>query len=182
MTTWLQCQEAIQWFCVYLQWALPGYTADIFMSKGIADEGDGEEEEEVEEDLGAKDTPMVEERYTIAKKAALSGVSVTSIVADFGAADFLHHLSTFIDINQPVGTKHPTPHSTFEVYKQVQFFLPPIPEVSSKPTTNTIQAVKSTPHAVTTQGIRDSCPGRFSTVLIQEGPSNSRREGPLSGE
>jgi hypothetical protein len=184
MTTWLQRQEAVQRFCVYLQWALPGYTAMITRTEGIGDEGDeeGKDDEEEEEDLGVKEVMMVKERYTVAKKAALSGVTVSSIIADFGAADFLHHLSSFIDVNQPVGTKHPTPCSTFEVYKQVQFLLPPIPEVSLKPTTDTIQAVKSTPHAITSQGITASSPGHFSTVLIQEGPSNTRREGPLSGE
>ena len=183
MTTWLRRQEAIQRFCVYLQWALPGYTAAISMTNGIGDEGDGAgEDDEEEEDLGVEEVPMVMERYIVAKKAALSGVTMTSIIADFGATDFLHHLSNFIDVNQPVGTKHPTPRSTFEVYKQVQFLLPPLPEVSSKPITDTIHAVKSSPHAVTSQGITASSPGRFSTVLVQEGPSDTRRDGPLSGE
>ena len=184
MTTWLRRQEAVQRFCVYLQWALPDYTADISMTDGIGDEGDGEgeEEEEEEEDFGVKDIPVVKERYTVAKKAALSGVTVTSIITDFGAPDFVHHLSAFIDLNQPVGTKHLTPHSTFEVYKQVQFSLPLVLEVSSKPTIDTVQAVKSTPRAVTSQGITESSPGRFSTVLVQEGPRDAQREGPLSGE
>jgi len=153
------------------------------MTEGIDDEGDGAgDDDEEEEDLGIEDVPVVGERYTVAKKAALSGVTVTSIVADFGATDFLHHLSAFIDVNQPAGTKHPTPRSTFEVYKQVQFLLPPLPEVSLKPITDTIHAVKSTPHAVTSQGITASSPGRFSTALIQEGPSDTRKNGPLSGE
>jgi hypothetical protein len=186
MTTWLRRQEAVQRFCVYLQWALPGYTAQIFMTnlKGIGSGGDGdggdEEEQELEEDLGVRE---VKEMYTVAKKAALSDVSVASIIADFGAADFLQCLSIFIDANQPVVTPHPSLQSTFEVYKQVQLTLPPIPEVSSKPTTDTIQAVKPTLGSVTSQGIKDSSPGRFSTVLVQqEGPHNTKRDGPLSGE
>jgi hypothetical protein len=184
MTTWLRRQEAVQLFCVYLQWALPGYTAQIFMSGRVDDkgEGDGDDEEEEEEDLAAEDVPMVKDKYTVAKKAALSDVSVASIVADFGATDFLQCLSTFIDTNQPVAMQYPTPQSTFEVYKQVQFTLPLNPEVSSKPTTDTIHAVKPTMGSVTSQGIRDSSPGRFSTVLVQEGPRNIKRDGPLSGE
>jgi len=57
MTTWLWHQEAIQRFCVYLQWALPDYTAGISTTDGIGDEGDGEgeEEEEDKEDFGMKD-------------------------------------------------------------------------------------------------------------------------------
>ena len=93
MTTWLQCQEAIQQFCVYFQWALPGYTAVISMTDGIGDEGDGAgEDDKEEEDLGVEEVPMVMERYIIAKKAALSGVTMMSIIADFGATKFLHHL------------------------------------------------------------------------------------------
>ena len=175
MMTWLQRQEAIQWFCIYLQWALPDYTAGISMTDRIGDEGDGEgeEEEEEEEDFGVKGIPVVKERYTMAKKAAWSGVTVTSIIADFGAHNFVHHLSTFIDLNQPVGTKHPTTHSMFEAYKQVQFSLPLVLEVSSKCTIDTVQAIKSMPHAVTSQGITESSPGHFSTVLVQEGPRDT---------
>ena len=170
MTTCLWRQEAIQQFCVYLQWALPDYTAGISTTNGIGDEGDGEgeEEEEEEEDFSMKDIPVVKERYTVAKKAAWSGVTMTSIIANF-----VHHLSTFIDLNQPVGTKHPTTHSTFEAYKQVQFSLPLVLAVSSKCTIDTVQVVKSTSHAVTSQGIMESSPGCFSTVLIQEGPRDT---------
>ena len=190
MTTWLWCQEAIQWFCIYLQWALPDYAAGISTTDGIGDEEDGEgeeeeeeeEEEKEEEDFSVKDIPVVKERYTMAKKAVWSGVTVTSIIADFGAHDFVHHLSTFIDLNQPVGTKHPTTHSTFKAYKQVQFSLPLVLAVLLKRTINTVQAIKSTSCTVTSQGITESSPSCFSTVLIQEGPRDTQREGPLSGE
>ena len=153
------------------------------MTDGIGDEGDGAgEDDEEEEDLGVEEVPMVMERYIIVKKVMLSGVTMMSIIANFGATDFLHHLSNSINVNQPVGTKHPTPCSTFEVYKQVQFLLPPLPEVSSKPITNTIHAIKSSLHAVTSQGITVSSPGHFSMALVQEGPSDTRRDDPLSSE
>ena len=113
------------------------------------------------------------ERYTMAKKAAWSSVTVTSIIANFGAHDFVHHLSAFIDLNQPVGTKHPATHSTFEAYKQVQFSLPLVLAVLSKRTIDTVQAVKSTSRTVTSQGIMESSPGHFSTVLVQEGPRDT---------
>ena len=59
--------------------------------------------------------------------------------------------------------------------------LPAIPEVLSETVDNTIHAVKPSTGMVTTQGIKASVPGRFSTILVQEHPSN-REDGPLSGK
>ncbi|KAF8812644.1 hypothetical protein BYT27DRAFT_7251569 [Phlegmacium glaucopus] len=49
------------------------------------------------------------------------------------------------------------------------------------PTIDTVQAIKTTPHTVTSQGIKESAPARFSTVLVQDSPRNMKRDGPLSG-
>jgi len=48
MTIWLCRQESIQQFCLYLQWAIPGYTAEI--SKNDGEVGEDEEEDKEEDD------------------------------------------------------------------------------------------------------------------------------------
>jgi len=61
------------------------------------------------------------------------------------------------------------------------FILPPIPEVTSKPTLDVIHAVRAAPAMITSQGIKQAIPGQFSTVLVQESPSIAAG-GPLSGK
>ena len=164
----------------YLQWAVPGYTAEISKINGEVDK-DKEEDEEDDEVNGAVAEDEGMEGYTIAKKPALCNVSVTSIVSDYGATDFLQHLSLFIDMEPLVGNITPSTASTFDLYKQVRFVLPPIPEVMLKPTPDIIHAVRAAPAVITSQGIKRAVPGRFSTVLIQESLSIAAG-GPLSGK
>ena len=180
MTIWLRRQESIQRFCLYLQWAVPGYTAEISKNGDEVDEEEDEAEEEDEVDeISAGDE--VKESYTVAKKPALRNVSVTSIVDDFGATDFLQHLSSFIDTEPLLGNIVPSAASTFDLYKQVRFVLPPIPEVASKPMPDVIHAVRAVPALITSQGIIQAVPSRFSTALVQESPRISAG-GPLSGK
>jgi len=180
MTIWLRRQESIQQFCLYLQWAVPGYTAEI--SKNDGEVGEDEEEDEEEDEVnGVAAGDEVMESYTVAKKPALRNVSVTSIVSDYGATDFLQHLSSFINMEPLAGNVAPSVASTFDLYKQVQFVLPPIPEVTSEPTPDVVHATRAAPAVITSQGIKRAVPGRFSTVLIQESPSIAAG-GPLSGK
>ncbi|KAF8804357.1 hypothetical protein BYT27DRAFT_7194511 [Phlegmacium glaucopus] len=55
MTIWLRRQEAIHRFCLYLQWAVPGYTADILAT--------GEQEDDAGEDDEAEDEGLREVLY-----------------------------------------------------------------------------------------------------------------------
>ncbi|KAF8804397.1 hypothetical protein BYT27DRAFT_7225361 [Phlegmacium glaucopus] len=157
-------------------------TADGFNTEGterlhidLAKMGNKDEDED--EELAVEDEVM--ESYTVAKKPALRNVSVKSIVDDFGAVDFLQQLSLFIDMEPLCGDIAPTIATTFDLYKQVQFVLPPIPEVTSEPTADIIHAVKTVPATITSQGIKPAVPSRFSTVLIQENPGIAA-SGPLS--
>ena len=172
MTVWLRRQESIQHFCLYLQWAVPGYTAGILKNGDNKDDEDEvEDQEEVEVDKIAVGN---------AKIPALRNVLVTSIVNDFGATDFLQHLSSFITMELLVGNTAPSAASTFDLYKQVRFVLPPIPEVTSKPMLDVIHSVSVVPALITSQGIKQAVPSWFSTALIQESPSIVAG-GPLSG-
>jgi len=185
MTTWLRRQESIHRFCLYLQWAVPGYTAEV-PSAGEQEDAAGmsKEDEDKDEDHGPSaldKTSVAKCSFSVAKKAAFKNVSVASIITDFGAVDFLHHLCMFLDSERPVGSSRPTNISTFDVYKQIRIILPAIPEVSSETVDDTIHAVKPSTGTATTQGIKASVPGRFSTVLVQEHPRN-REDGPLSGK
>ena len=172
MTIWLRRQESIQRFCQYLQWAIPGYTARILKNGDNVDEDEDEDEYEEEDEvdeIAAGDE--VKESYTVARKPALRNVLVMSIVDDFGAIDFLQHLSSFINMEPLIGNTVPSAASTFDLYKQVQFVLSPIPEVTSKFMPDVIHAVRAVPAVITSQGIKQAVPSRFSTVLIQESPS-----------
>ena len=166
MTIWLCHQESIQWFCLYLQWAVPGYTAEILKN---GDEVDEDKEEDKEEDevnrVAVGDEVM--ESYTITKKPALCNVLVMSIVSDYGVTDFLQHLSLFINMEPLVGNIAPSTASMFDLYKQVRFVLPPIPQVTSKPTPDVIHAIRAVPAMITSQGIKQAVPGWFSTVLFK---------------
>ena len=104
-----------------------------------------------------------------------------SIVDDFGAIDFLQHLFSFINMEPLIGNTVPSAASTFDLYKQVRFILPPIPEVTSKFIPDVIYAVRAVPAVITSQGIKQAVPSWFSTALIQESPSITAGS-PLSGK
>src|ERR1700678_3790419 len=142
------------------------------------------EDEDKDEDHGSSaldKTSVAKFSFSVAKKAAFKNVSVASIITDFGAIDFIHHLCMFLDSERPVGSSCPTNVSTFDVYKQIHIILPAIPEVLSETVNDTIHTVKPSTGMVTLQGVKASVPGCFSTVLVQEHPSN-REDGPLSSK
>ncbi|KAF8814138.1 hypothetical protein BYT27DRAFT_7206323 [Phlegmacium glaucopus] len=180
MTVWLSRQESIHQFCLYLQWAVPGYIAQITRDGGNDENEDEEEELEDEYNSAAGDHEDSEIAYIIAKVPSIPHATIPSIIQDFGAVDFLQHLDTFLNSRSITAAIHPKETSVIPVYKQFSLHLPTIREVSSKPTKDTVHATKHKPGSITRDGIKAASPARFSTVLVQETPA-TEKENPLSG-
>ncbi|GLB39210.1 putative zn-finger domain-containing protein [Lyophyllum shimeji] len=163
---------------------MPGYEAKPARSRH-SDEGEDEEEEtddgDDDKDDDEDDTtprPQNQAVYSVAKKPALPRVTIPSIAQDFGAGDFLTHLTTFLRERSITASIPSSP--TFPVYNRLHLTLPPIPEVSTTPIKDAIVATKSERGHVTTHGIRKAKPARFSTILVRV-PAGDRSKGPVDG-
>ncbi|KAG6808947.1 hypothetical protein H0H92_002281 [Tricholoma furcatifolium] len=181
MTVWLRRQEAITKFGLYLQWTIPKYAACMREALGSREDADSEVEEE-EEREAEKDLQQ-QTVVHIAKKPPLPRVSLTSIHTDFGATQFLPHLTTFLrqqafSLSQPL-----TEYTTFPVYHRLRLSLPPIPEVSRTALNlkDSVIATRFRPAVISRQGIKRAMPAKFSTVLVRVGVEEGVLDGPLIG-
>ena len=183
MTVWLGRQESIHQFCNYLQWAVPGYTAEVENDDekvGVNDndeDPDIEVEEEASQDL--KNPTQKKTLYHVAKSP--SGASVKSLIDDFGAVDFIACFNTFLANEISSCSSKATNSTHFLIYKRAILSLPLIPEVSMYPTRDVINATKGTPGIVTARGIKRAGASHHSTVLVQV-KENDPDNGPLDGE
>ncbi|KAJ6591367.1 hypothetical protein B0H10DRAFT_2167842 [Mycena sp. CBHHK59/15] len=177
MTVWLRRQEAVYKFGMYLQWAVPGYIADIESAEaGKIDDGDDPpepvpvpQEHEDSDDEGELEEPhgpvASVPTYSVAKKPGFPRLTVASISADFHAPDFIPHLARFLDTKSIIPRLIPTNNSTFPVYKHLSLTLPRVSEATSHDVQDKIKAVKSEPFKMTSKGVRQAKPGQFDTIL-----------------
>ncbi|KAJ7779848.1 hypothetical protein B0H16DRAFT_1671879 [Mycena metata] len=163
MTTWLARQEAAYKFGTYLQWAVPGYIADLPNSSDDVDDGDDEGElptppppppPEPESDDGGEleDAPSVSV-YRVAKKPAFPHLTAVIIATEFHAPDFLPNLDKFLEsvsINPKI---QPADNSTFPVYKRLTIPLPQLSEITSHVVNDTIPAVRGEAMKFTPKGL-----------------------------
>jgi hypothetical protein len=182
MTVWLRRQDAVHHFCSYLQWAIPGYVAELAK---VADDDIDDEEDEGNEGHEEEDDEVAEgehstNTYVVAKKPGFPNTPVTSIINDFGATDFLPHLDSFLRTKSIVSPTFPAMNSTFPVYKRMTLSLPLVPAVTAQVTKDTVRATKSEPAKVTPNGLKKAVPGYFSTVLVRV-HARERDKGPLDG-
>ncbi|KAG6822498.1 hypothetical protein H0H92_013630, partial [Tricholoma furcatifolium] len=164
MSIWLRRQEAVSRFSRYLEWALCQERVEAARegSDGDQDMDDVGENEKIDSYPQTHTTC-----HRVAKNPAFPHVTVTTMVNDYGATDFLSHLSLFLR-EQAITPHAPlTPLSTFPVYRRVYMTIPTIPEVSTTSLSDQIIATKAEPQAVTLSGIRKSVPARYSTVLVR---------------
>ncbi|KAF8954739.1 hypothetical protein BDZ97DRAFT_1927768 [Flammula alnicola] len=163
MTVWLRRQESIHRFCRYLQWAVPDYVAEVGRDEGgqepEEEKNAGNEEEEEEEEVKDNNRNV---SFSIAKKPAIVGPSVKSIIDDYGATDFLFYLDSFIHDTLPSCSVTLTESTKFSLYKRLVLTLPPIHEVSSQPVRDVVHAVKGAPQVVTTKGIKKAVAARLA--------------------
>ncbi|KAF8170150.1 hypothetical protein BJ912DRAFT_1025406 [Pholiota molesta] len=159
MTVWLGRQEAVHQRALYLQWAVPGYTAALVHD----DEATGEPDDEgngggILEEMGVDNEEVVREVeqtkvvYHVAKKPAITGLSANAIAADFDAPDFLVHFEAFLAKYLPSTIIPVSTDTTFALYKRLVLFLPGRDRV------------------ITAKGIKRAVAARRSTVLIRVKP------------
>jgi hypothetical protein len=186
MTVWLCRQEAVHQRCLYLQWAVPGYIAEV-----LRDEDEGMRENEgVEDGDGADDVDIVGERegmevqdvYFVAKKPAITGASPRTIATDFHAPEFLGDFNTFLKTYLPACALVATENTLFSLYKRVVLKLPALPEVGNteSPVQDVIYATKGSERMVTSKGIKHAVAGKSSTVLVRVAAAVAG-QGPLDG-
>ncbi|KAJ7852726.1 hypothetical protein B0H13DRAFT_1904455 [Mycena leptocephala] len=200
MTVWLRRQESVHKFATYLQWAVPGYVAPLISDTEEEDEGeddDGDENQDEEEpvcsdvpddsdDSDESDDEEEQEElpslpaFTIAKKPAFPNLTVAAIAADFHAPAFIHNLARFLQSKSIDPSLTPADNSTFPVYKKFSLYLPPIAEVGSSDTRDTIRAVKGEPMLMTSKGVKHAKAGQFDTVLVRTNPRRTN-ESPTDG-
>ncbi|KAG5636489.1 hypothetical protein H0H81_007855 [Sphagnurus paluster] len=164
MITWLRRQDAVNRFDLYLRWCCPRSNT---AGETSTDSGEiGDEDIMIVEDETVQSETWDQTTYHVAKKPALPHTSLTTITRDYGARDFLMHLSSFLcehAITPPIPL---STRSTFSLYRRLYLSLPPIPEVSQQPLKDTIVATKLERGRVTTQGIKNASPARFSMVIV----------------
>jgi hypothetical protein len=113
MTKWLTHQEACHQFANYLWWTVPGYLAEL---GGLG--------------------------YSITKEPVRPRTHVSSLVNDFGAAEFLPHLHTFLRTSPHTSCSviAPTLNTQLPIYKCLMVRLPPAPQVTKLMTKDVICA------------------------------------------
>ncbi|KAN0102520.1 hypothetical protein V8E52_011865, partial [Russula decolorans] len=170
MTRWLTRQEKIHHFAAYLQWAVPGYMSEpIILGPDIENEHDYLQPTESE--------PLEQASkcgYSIAKTPSYLNIPLKTVQDDFGADNIIPCIETYL---RRLG--RPVPHVAnpmFSLFKRMYVWIPAAPQVSDKPTKDTIIATR--PEGAC--GIRKkTIPGQFSTVLVQESERTSND--PLDG-
>lgn len=181
MTVWLRRQESIHQFALFLKWAAPcdegtksASTANVDeeLDRGDVDEGGHGETVEVDDII-----IQTEVTHHVAKKTQLA--TVTSIINDFGAVDFLTHFNAFLQTKQVPTIA--TNSTQFPIYKRATLKLPPIPEVSSHYIADTVHCTKAILQSVTSMGIKQGASAKFSTVLVKIKKADPTL-GPMDGE
>jgi hypothetical protein len=137
MTKWLIRQEACHRFVNYLQWTVSGYLAELSVVSEVKEDDDDE---------GYDDDDNIDQfgglGYSIAKEPAYPRTRISSLVTDFGAADFLPHFYTFLRSSPHTSRSAMTPtlNTQLPVYKCLTVRLPPAPQVTKLVTKDVIRA------------------------------------------
>ena len=103
------------------------------VSESKEDEDDGNEDE-IEE--GDNEEPRAHQGYLIAQCLAYSQLPITSLVKDFGAMDFLVHLTTFLHRSPQTSctARIPLLSTHLPVFKCFNVRLPLAPQVTKHKT------------------------------------------------
>lgn len=181
MTKWLERQESCFRFASYLGWTVPGYLSEL--TSAADDARMNEEEEEEDSDIQEDDGEQVESLgFSVAKQPAHPGVSISSLIANYRAIDFIPCLTQYLrsSPHSSRSARAPTTTSTIPVYKCLTVRLPPAPQVTTSITKDIIRARPAMP----AQGLTPAVPSQFDTVLAREqsDSEDSSVGDPLDGE
>jgi hypothetical protein len=169
MTKWLTRQEKIHCFTAYLRWAVPGY-----MSNANIPGPDIENADNNLQPTAASPHDIPECGYSIAKTPSYLNVPLKTVQDDFGAENIIPCIETYLrTLGRPVPQVE---NPRFSLFKWIYVWTPAAPQVSDKPTKDTI--ITTCPQAA--RGIRKkTIPGQFSMVLARELEPTSNN--PLDG-
>jgi hypothetical protein len=147
------------------------------VSESKEDEDNGKEDE-IEE--GDDEEQSVRQGYSIAQRPAYSQLPIASLVEDFGAVDFLTHLTTFLRRSPQTSrtARIPLFSTHLPVFKCFTVRLPPAPQVTKHETRDVIRARRAAP----AHGITPAVPAQFDTVLARESEDEEGIEHPLDGK
>lgn len=176
MMKWLSRQEACHRFANFLQWTNPGYVAEL-----TAVSESKEEDEELEDEADGSDNSEQDLQlgYSIAKQAAYSRIKISTMIDDFGAADFLLHFTKFLQDSPHTlqSASAPQLHTRLDSFKCFTVRLPPAPQVTKLVTKDVIRARRAVP----THGTSLAVPAQFDTVLARQSDAGKDLQHLLDG-
>jgi hypothetical protein len=178
MTTWLQRQENVHQFSVYLEWRnskeAEGEVQDLDEEK---DEDSGQEDNHGVKGGGkhllSQQVPSVPSvalgnnpgTHLIAAKPTFPNISVKTIISDFKASLFLPTLTSYLRHSNPPPLTFifPTDSDHFDAYARVSIRLPSVPATGTQ---NHLHRIRATPGTAPRSG-RHPPQAHFDTVLVR---------------
>ena len=189
MALWLNRQESVHCYDTYLRWlGTCNEPADDVSAYDDNDDDDIRDPEIVTTWAGnvveEEEDAVEDASYTIAKTPMFPQTSVKKLTEDYGAADFLSTLDTFLGTTVSHRQLRELPHlhedTRIPVFKQFKITLPIISQVSKRQESDAVRAIPS----VSAKGRPfEQTLAQFSTVLVrihagdraQDGEGSSRR-------
>ncbi|KAK6983973.1 hypothetical protein R3P38DRAFT_3456241 [Favolaschia claudopus] len=169
MALWLQRQEAVALRQTYLAWIDKQQSSEGNDSENDSD-FDSESDSEPTTSITASTASITTISYSIAKRPAAFGITVTQLHEQYGAIDFLPALTDFMKNNFKSPSFFPRSIDRFDLYSKITLRLPRNNFLSPKPL---LTRVRTTP-AVRRSGARKAdSPAIFDTVLVKL-PSETR--------
>ncbi|KAF8460858.1 hypothetical protein JB92DRAFT_3310487, partial [Gautieria morchelliformis] len=112
--------------------------------------------------------------YHIAKRPGFPNTSVSRIINEFGAPEFIPALTAFLRFNLPRCTLDLSVYTRLPVYKRISFMLRSIQQIDDTVIKDVVRATPRVPR----RGRTPEVPEHFDTVLIHYG-TNAQETGAL---
>ncbi|KAG8944054.1 hypothetical protein FRC04_002194 [Tulasnella sp. 424] len=149
MVTWLEQQEAVDFFDTYIHWAQGLSPTAMRDTEGVdqgGEAGDLEEDEDMVVDSAPTLTPFYcRMTFWIAKRPPISGVSVLNIRNHFGVLDLVQSLTNYLSqlatvhLHLGIRTKVST-YETFNIFKRIVLLVPSVSHGFTGPWEDQVQA------------------------------------------
>ncbi|KAL0952240.1 hypothetical protein HGRIS_006530 [Hohenbuehelia grisea] len=155
MTTWLNRQEAIAGFRSYVNWVFANRAVkEARKGEGLDADHDGESDKE-------DDHPTFS--HHVSKRPGFPHLSITDITSRFHIPHFSEALQFYFMRNRLASAPRHTHFDTFDVFRQLSVYSPPLPLAGKSTQTERLRAVPMIPGWL---GHKDQ-PEFFDTVLVR---------------
>lgn len=188
MTVWLERQEAVDHFQAYLDWCRCGALSTNRTTPTTAsldhvelpdpdNASDSEEQAIIVEQTSNNSGPSLSYKVAKSHPRTLRCIPASTIVANHNASQFLEAVQAFL--RQHGSSIIPQSFDGFDLWKQLEFCLPAIPEAGITKLKNIVRASPPVPAI----GRCQAEPAHLDFALIRTGEVNPRTDGtPLQGE